>query len=126
MTEYLQRAEKIMARINELASISEDVTGITRTFGTKAFIDGSKKVQSWMQEAALETRVDSIGNVRGRLLTNQPQAKTFVIASHIDTVINAGKFDGPLGVLMGLDLMEQLVQAKTALPFNIELVAFCD
>jgi allantoate deiminase len=126
MTEYLTRAEKIMARINELASISEDATGITRTFGTKAFIEGSKKVQSWMKEAGLETRVDNIGNVRGRLLSNEPQAKTFVIASHIDTVINAGKFDGPLGVLMGLDLIEQLVRAKTAVLFNIELIAFSD
>jgi allantoate deiminase len=126
MTEYLTRAGKIMARINELASISEDATGITRTFGTKAFIEGSKKVQSWMKEAGLETRVDNIGNVRGRLLSNEPQAKTFVIASHIDTVINAGKFDGPLGVLMGLDLIEQLVQTNTSLPFNIELIAFSD
>jgi allantoate deiminase len=126
MKEYLTRAEKIMARINELASISEDATGITRTFGTKAFIEGSKKVQSWMKEAGLETRVDNIGNVRGRLLSNQPQAKTFVIASHIDTVINAGKFDGPLGVVVALDLIEQLVQTKTALPFNIELMAFSD
>jgi allantoate deiminase len=126
MTEYIQRAEKIMARLNELASISEDAAGITRTFGTKAFIEGSKKVQSWMQETGLETRVDNIGNVRGRLLSNKPQAKTFVIASHIDTVINAGKFDGPLGVLMGLDLVEQLMQTKIALPFNIELIAFSD
>jgi allantoate deiminase len=126
MTEYLTRAEKIMARINELASISEDATGITRTFGTKAFIEGSKKVHAWMKEAGLETRVDNIGNVRGILLSEQQQAKIFVIASHIDTVINAGKFDGPLGVLMGLDLIEQLVQTKTALPFNIELIAFSD
>ncbi len=126
MTEYLQRAEKIMARINELASISEDTTGITRTFGTKAFIEGSKKVWLWMHQAGLETRVDNIGNVRGRLLSSKPQAKTFVIASHIDTVINAGKFDGPLGVLIGLDLIEQLKLTKAALPFNIELIAFSD
>jgi allantoate deiminase len=126
MTEYLQRAEKIMARINELALISEDATGITRTFGTKAFIEGSKKVQSWMKEAGLETRVDSVGNVRGRLLSSKPQAKTFVIASHIDTVVNAGKFDGPLGVLMGLDLIEQLIVTNASLPFNIELIAFSD
>jgi allantoate deiminase len=126
MTEYLQRAEKIMARINELALISEDAAGITRTFGTKAFIEGSKKVQSWMKEAGLETRVDSIGNVRGRLFSSKPQAKTFVIASHIDTVVNAGKFDGPLGVLMGLDLIEQLIVTNASLPFNIELIAFSD
>jgi allantoate deiminase len=55
-----------------------------------------------------------------------PHAKTFVLASHIDTVVNAGKFDGPLGVLMGLDLLENLLAQQTGLPFNIELIAFSD
>jgi allantoate deiminase len=83
-------------------------------------------VFKWMKEAGLETWIDQVGNVRGRLNSNEPGAKTFVIASHIDTVINAGKFDGPLGVLMGLDLLEQLIQKELKPPFNIELIAFCD
>ncbi len=123
MSEYLQRAEKIVSRINELAAISEEQGCITRTFGTEAFIEGSKKVAAWMKEAGLETSIDNIGNVRGKLSSSNPNAKTFVIASHIDTVVNAGKFDGPLGVLMGLDLLEN-IKAKPS--FNIELVAFSD
>lgn len=130
MSDYNQRAEKIVSRINELASISEDKDCITRTFGTEAFIAGSKKVESWMKEAGLQTSIDNIGNVRGKLLCDNPNAKTFVIASHIDTVINAGKFDGPLGVLMGIDLVENLKDSKSpfrgAGGFNIELVAFSD
>ncbi|HEY6502644.1 MAG TPA: M20 family metallo-hydrolase, partial [Chitinophagaceae bacterium] len=99
---------------------------ITRTYGTKAFIGGRNKVELWMKEAGLQTRTDNIGNVRGRLLSKNTNAKTFVIASHIDTIINAGKFDGPMGVLMGLDLVEQVIQSKAEIPFHIELIGFCD
>lgn len=126
MTDHLQRAEKILQRINELAAISEDESFIVRTYGTPAFITGRNKVEQWMKETGLQTQVDNIGNIRARLLSNNPKAKTFVIASHIDTVVNAGKFDGPLGILMGLDLLEQLSHSKTALPFHIELIGFCD
>jgi len=126
MTNHLQRANKILQRINELASISEDEGCITRTYGTIAFIEGRNKVEQWMKDAGLQTRTDNIGNLRGRLLSANTNAKTFVIASHIDTIINAGKFDGPMGVLIGLDLIEQVIQSKTELPFHIELVAFSD
>jgi allantoate deiminase len=126
MSSYLQRAQKVFSRINELAAITEDEGVVTRTFGTKAFLEGSAKVAAWMKEAGLQTRIDQIGNVRCKLLSKVPGAKTFVIASHIDTVVNAGKFDGPLGVIMGLDLLEQIIAAKAELPFNIELIAFSD
>ena len=126
MDNYLSRAEKVVQRIEELALITEEEGCITRTFGTNPFLEGSKKVFDWMLEAGLLTSIDNIGNVRGKLLSDNPQAKTFVIGSHIDTVVNAGKFDGPLGVLMGLDLMENLIQSKTKLPFHIELIAFSD
>jgi len=126
MKNELQRAKKILQRINELASVSEDEGCITRTFGTKAFIEGRNKVEQWMKEAGLQTRIDNIGNVRGKLISKNKKSKTFVIASHIDTIINAGKFDGPLGVLMGLDLINQLIQTKAELPFHIELIGFCD
>ncbi len=115
-----------MARIHELAAISEDPTGVTRTFGTPAFLAGRALVQQWMEAAGLAVRTDSIGNLRARLVSAVPGAKTFVIGSHIDTVVNAGKFDGPLGVLMGLDLLENLRASGAALPFHLELVAFSD
>ena len=122
----LQRADKVLHRINELASISEDENFITRTYGTKKFIEGRNKVQQWMNEAGLLTRVDNIGNIRGIVLSKNTNAKTFVIASHIDTVINAGRFDGPLGVILGLDLLQELIRLNADLPFHIELIGFCD
>jgi len=126
MSNYQQRAQKVFDRINQLAAISEQATGITRTFGTPEFLQGRALIEGWMRDAGLQTRMDNIGNVRGRLLSKNPGAKTFVIASHIDTVINAGRFDGPLGVILGLDLLEQLIINKTELPFHIELIAFSD
>ena len=124
--EYTSRAERIMRRIQQLAAISEDADGVTRTLGPPAFLRGRALVQGWFEAAGLPTRVDGIGNLRTRLLSSNPAAKIFVLASHIDTVVNAGKFDGPLGVLMGLDLLENLLAQKVELPFHIELIAFSD
>jgi len=128
MHDYLTRIAHILRRIDELATISEDATGatLTRRFGTPAFVRGRELVQGWFEAAGLETRLDGIGNLRGRLASARPEAKTFVLASHIDTVVNAGKYDGPLGVLMGLDLVESIIQQGTQLPFHLELMAFSD
>ncbi len=126
MKNYKQRAENVEARIQELAQYSDEPNCLSRIFGTKASMACRDKIASWMNEAGLQTYVDNAGNVRGRLLSEKEDAKTFVIASHYDTVIDAGKYDGPLGILAGLDLMEHLVKEKTALPFNIELIAFSD
>ena len=67
METELNRAGKIMKQVNELAAISEDSDGITRLFGTPAFLQGSSRVLHWMKEAGLHCRIDNIGNVRGRL-----------------------------------------------------------
>ncbi|MBW8685285.1 M20 family metallo-hydrolase [Chitinophaga rhizophila] len=126
MENYLHRANNILTRVRDLACISEETHCITRTFGSPAFVSGCRKVLSWMQEAGLEARIDNIGNVRGRWNCGQPGARTFVIGSHIDTVRNAGCFDGPLGVIIGLDLISRMQEEHVQLPFNIELIAFSD
>ena len=115
-----------MERIDELACCSDDPSCITRTFGTEAFTDAANLISAWMSEAGLETWIDNIGNVRGRLQSKYPSSKTFVIGSHFDTVINAGKFDGPLGIILAIDLLENLVENKVEIPFNFECVAFSD
>ncbi len=126
MKNYKLRAEKIEARIQELGQCSDHPEYLSRIFGTKAFVDGQNKIESWMKEAGLQTSIDNFGNVRGKLLSEKEGTKTFVIASHFDTVINAGKYDGPLGILAGLDLLENLIIQQTQIPFNIELIAFSD
>lgn len=125
-TEYQERAAQIVRRIEELGRISERNDCLARMYGTAAFISARLKVAQWMGEAGLEIRIDNIGNVRGRLQSNNPAAKTFVIGSHIDTVVNAGKWDGPLGVIMGIEIAASFSKEKIKLPFHLEVVGFCD
>jgi allantoate deiminase len=126
METYLKRAARILGQINDLATFSEEAAVLTRTYGTDAYLQARRCLQQWMAAAGLQTRIDNIGNVRGRLESPLPNTKTLVIASHFDTVANAGRFDGPLGVLMGLDLLAGLARQPAALPFHLELIAFCD
>lgn len=123
---YKLRAEKIEARIQELAQFSDNPDFLSRTFGGPAFVECQRKIESWMKEAGLETRIDNAGNVRGRLLSQAADAKTFLIASHFDTVINAGKYDGTLGIVTGLDIIENLPSQNISLPFHLELIAFSE
>src|SRR5882672_3691332 len=126
MSKYMQRAKHVVSRVQELAAISEEPSVIIRRYGTAAAAEAGKKVMEWMRAAGLTVRVDAIGNIRGGWLSEYADAKTLVIASHIDTVVNAGAWDGPLGVLAGLDLLENVINSGRKLPFHIELIAFCD
>ena len=126
MKEHLQRASKIQQRISEIAGFSDNTQYVNRIYGSPAFIECSNKIASWMSEAGLETSIDNIGNIRGKLQSKTPQAKTFVIASHFDTIINAGKYDGILGIIMGLDIIENIITKNISLPFHIELIAFSE
>jgi hydantoinase/carbamoylase family amidase len=76
-----------------------------------------------MQEAALGVRVDPVGNVVGRL-AGAPGGRTLLVGSHLDTVRDAGRYDGPLGVLAGIALAQRL--ADVELPFALEVLAFAD
>lgn len=120
------RAHTLLERIRTLASITDEPAIISRVYGTPAFREAGRQLLSWMQQAGLEARSDAIGNIRGKWNCGNPGAKTLLIGSHYDTVVNAGAFDGPLGVLLGLDMLETLVSTGRSLPFNIELLAFCD
>ncbi len=126
MENSINRAEKVLENINKLAAITDHEQAITRFFGSPAFLQANKLLFNWFQQAGLQTRIDSIGNVRGRWNSSNKDARTLVIASHADTVVNAGKFDGPLGILLGLDLVEHLKQKNVSLPFHIELISFSD
>ncbi|MDQ6903427.1 MAG: M20 family metallo-hydrolase [Bacteroidota bacterium] len=126
MKSYISRAEKINEQIQELAKYSDEKDCLSRIFGTAAFMRCRDTIELWMKEAGLHTSIDNMGNVRGKLSSENTDAKTFVIGSHYDTVIDAGKYDGPLGVLAGLDIMKKLIADQIKPPFNIELIAFSD
>lgn len=123
---YIKRAAKVQQRIEEIASFSKNGHYLSRIFGTKSYMECGRRIASWMENTGLETHIDNIGNIRGKFRSSNPDAKTFVIASHFDTTFNAGKYDGILGIIMGLDIIENLRSNNTSLPFHIEVIAFSE
>src|SRR6266496_722195 len=119
-------AEVVMTRINALAQISEDAGRLTRTFASPAMRRANELVGSWMRAAGMAVRVDGIGNLIGHYPAAQPDGKILLLGSHLDTVRDAGKFDGALGVLLAIACVQQLHDAKARLPFAIEVVGFAD
>ena len=120
----MSRAAAVIARCGELARISDVPGEITRTFLSPATHGAHVLLLSWMRRAGLETRTDDLGSVRGVRPSRAPDAPTLLLFSHIDTVPNAGAYDGPLGVLLALAAIEELGPAE--LPFAIELIAFSE
>ncbi len=118
------RAATIIARCRELARITDVPGETTRLFLSPATRDAHTLIEWWIRQAGLTARTDDAGNIRATRPSPQKDAPTFVLLSHIDTVTNAGAFDGPLGVLLGLAVLEQL--GSTPLPFHIELIAFSE
>src|SRR6201999_2819751 len=96
----------------------------TRLFLSRATHGAHSLLLSWMMRAGLETRTDDTGSIHGLRRAKTPEAPTLLLFSHIDTVPNAGAFDGPLGVLLPLTVIEEL--HTTPLPFHIEIIAFSE
>ncbi|HEY5329491.1 MAG TPA: allantoate amidohydrolase [Acidobacteriaceae bacterium] len=118
------RAERTIERCRELARISDVPGETTRLFLSEATLDAHALLLEWMTSAGLETRTDDMGNVRGTRRGTSANGPALLLFSHIDTVPNAGAFDGPLGVLLALTVIEEL--AAKPLPFDIELIAFSE
>ena len=120
----LSSARKIMQRCDELGRVSEERGCLTRTFHSPAMRRANKLVGKWMRGAGMVVREDAAFNLIGRLPSAKRGAKCVMIGSHLDTVRNAGKYDGPLGVLLGLAVAERL--RGQALPFHLEVAGFSD
>src|ERR1017187_5916022 len=119
-------AANIMARIEALARISDDAGGLTRTFCSPGMRRANALVASWMRAAGMKVREDAIGNLIGHYLGATRHSKTLLFGSHLDTVRNAGKFDGPLGVILAIACVEHLRRNQIRLPFAIEVCGFAD
>jgi allantoate deiminase len=116
----------VMERIETLASISDEPGRITRTFCSPGMKRANELVGSWMREAGMTVRTDAIGNLIGEYAGAAPGVKTLLLGSHLDTVREAGKFDGPLGVLTAIACVQHLHESKRRLPFAVEVIAFAD
>jgi allantoate deiminase len=116
----------VMQRCDALARFSEEPGRLTRRFATDALRDASAVVAEWMRAAGMIVRQDAIGNLIGRYDADQSGAKTLLLGSHLDSVIDAGRYDGPLGVLVALACVQQLYDQGRRLPFAIEVIGFAD
>lgn len=119
-------AERVMERCDILGAISEEPDRLTRRFATPALQRVNELVLEWMRAAGMVVRQDTIGNLIGHYEAAQAGAKTLLLGSHLDSVRDAGKYDGPLGVLAALACVERLHAQGRRLSFAIELVAFAD
>ncbi len=114
-------AQWVMERCASLAAITDVKGETTRTFLSPAMTRANALVAEWMQAAGMSVRTDAAGNLRGR---RGEAAKTFVMASHLDTVPNAGAYDGILGVVMAIEVAEAMRDA--ALPYSMEVIGFSE
>ena len=124
MTDSTPYAATILARCDELAAISEEDGRLTRRFATPALREAGETVRGWMEAAGMTVRRDAVGNIIGR--GPGSGGRTLLIGSHLDTVRDAGRYDGPLGVLVGIACVEVLRDRGATLPYAIEVVVFAD
>lgn len=115
----------LLARCEELAALSELPDGILRQYLTREHKQANQKVAGWLEQAGLQHWQDAVGNQWGRLPAADARAPRLILGSHLDTVPYAGAYDGILGVLLGLAVLEHLA-GDTPLPFHLDVVGFGD
>lgn len=116
----------ILARADELARLSESEAGLTCTYLSAAHRATAAQLCDWMRDAGMVSSIDAVGNVVGRYAGSTPAARTLIIGSHYDTVRNAGKYDGRLGILTAIAVVDDLNRAQRRLPFAIEVIGFSE
>jgi allantoate deiminase len=119
-------AQLLVSMLDELGHISDEPGRLTRTFLSPAMGRANALVGECLKAAGLEVRVDTVGNLIGRLQSANPKAKTLILGSHLDTVRDAGRFDGPLGVALPVVALAELKTRGVRLPFHVEVVGFAE
>jgi beta-ureidopropionase / N-carbamoyl-L-amino-acid hydrolase len=122
----MQVGDRILQLADHLAQWSETPGGLTCTYLSPAHRAVAAEISRFMQNAGLETHTDAVANVIGRYASKDERAPTVIVASHYDTVRNAGKYDGRLGILTGLVVAEQIARSGKPLPFHLDLIAFSE
>jgi allantoate deiminase len=116
-------AADVLARCATLGEISEEPDRLTRRVATPALAKAGEVVARWMEDAGMTTRRDAVGNVIGR---HGGGERPLVLGSHLDTVPNAGTFDGPLGIVAAIAVVERLAAGGPQPSCPVEVVAFAD
>ncbi|KGQ11155.1 N-carbamoyl-L-amino acid hydrolase [Beauveria bassiana D1-5] len=115
-----------MDRADQLAAISESAGQLTRVYLSVQHLRANQLVAGWMEQLGMTTWQDAVGNICGRYEGRQEGAKAILLGSHLDTVRNAGRYDGMLGVLCALEVVAYLSQHNIQLEQAIEIVGFGD
>jgi allantoate deiminase len=121
---YTNRAVRVIARCREIAACTEVPGEITRLFLTPPMHAVHALLRGWMEAAGMTVHVDAAGNLRGLWPSLAPGSPRLLIGSHLDTVPNAGAFDGILGVVLGVAVIEEL--RGQHFPFAIEVIGFSE
>jgi allantoate deiminase len=117
----LSTAASVLERCAALGRVSEEPERLVRRYATPAMREAYGLVGGWMRDAGLVVREDAAGNLIGR---REGPGRTLVLGSHLDTVVDAGRYDGPLGVLAAIAVLERMWDR--ALPYAVEVIAFAD
>jgi len=121
-------AQQLVRMLDELGRVTDEPGRLTRTFLSSAMERANLVVGGWMRDAGLTVREDDTGNLVGRLEPQAPGLKprTLLLGSHLDTVRNAGRFDGALGVLLPIVALGELKRRGVTLSFAVEVVGFSE
>lgn len=119
-------ARRLMRRLDEFARFSDADGELTRLYLSKAHAAAARQFIAWCGEAGLKAGLDASGNVCARYEGKAPGAPALLLGSHIDTVRNAGRYDGNLGALAALAVVEELAARGERLDHAVEIVAFGD
>ena len=122
----LEFGATIMGWAEVIGAWSDADDGLTCAYLTEAHRNTAAQLATWMMDAGMQVQIDAVGNVVGRYLSDQPDAKTLMTGSHYDTVRDGGKYDGRLGILLPIAVVRHLHQRGEKLPFNLEVVGFAE
>ena len=118
--------QAIADRLVELAAVSDEPGRLTRLYLGPGHRQAADLVAKWMREAGMTTRIDALGSVVGRYRARESGPLTLMLGSHIDTVRDAGGFDGALGVVAAIEVVKAAFKSGKRFPFAIEVIAFGD
>ncbi|USG64485.1 Zn-dependent hydrolase [Brevibacillus ruminantium] len=119
--------DRLWERLMRLGEIGKQESGgITRLSFTPEERAAKDLVRSFMLEAGLSVREDAVGNLIGRWEGRNPEAPVVLVGSHIDSVFNGGNFDGPLGVMAGVEILHAMQEQNIVTEHPIEVIAFTD
>ena len=115
-----------MRRLDTLAGFSESADYLLRRYLTREHASANQAVRQWMEQAGMNTRIDAAGNLIGRYEGLEPAAPALVLGSHLDTVRDAGRYDGALGVVLPISCIQTLHDSGERFAHAIEIIAFGD